>query len=131
MVKYKIEFNITPLLGFCESVSRSGCIIYAVHIKVVNKNYPSLQRSNENEACLFCYKSLLILFVYSVRWAFSLSSNVSNTVSKATDYLKNDQPAQAAIVLDALTVLLLAADNDRYSKLSKSVSLHQLITCKL
>ena len=48
------------------------------------------------------------------RWVFSLSSNVSNTVSKATDYLKSGQPGQAAIVLDALTVVLLAADNDRY-----------------
>jgi len=48
------------------------------------------------------------------RWVFSLSSNVSNTVSKATDYLKSGQPGQAAVVLDALTVVLLAADNDRY-----------------
>jgi len=46
------------------------------------------------------------------RWVFSLSSNVSNTVSKATDYLKSGQPGQAAVVLDALTVVLLAADND-------------------
>lgn len=54
------------------------------------------------------------LFFFTCRWTFSLSSNVSNTVSKASEYLKSDQPSQAAVVLDALTVLLLAADNDRY-----------------
>lgn len=40
---------------------------------------------------------------------------MSSTVSKANDFLKSNQPGQAAVVLDALTVLLLAADNERYA----------------
>ena len=39
---------------------------------------------------------------------------MSSTVSKANDFLKSNQPGQAAVVLDALTVLLLAVDNERY-----------------
>ena len=53
------------------------------------------------------------------RWNFSISSNVSSTVSKANDFLKSNQPGQAAVVLDALTVLLLAADNERYANLQR------------
>jgi len=44
---------------------------------------------------------------------------VSSTVSKANDFLKSNQPGQAAVVLDALTVLLLAADNERYANLQR------------
>lgn len=44
---------------------------------------------------------------------------MSSTVSKANDFLKSNQPGQAAVVLDALTVLLLAADNERYANLQR------------
>ena len=46
---------------------------------------------------------------------------MSSTVSKANDFLKSNQPGQAAVVLDALTVLLLAADNERYANLQRYV----------
>lgn len=42
---------------------------------------------------------------------------MSTTVLKATEYLKSEQPSQAAVVLDGLTVLLLSADGERYSAL--------------
>ena len=54
---------------------------------------------------------------FFARWGFNLSSNVSNTILTVTDYLKSEQPGQAAIVLDALTVLLLAGDSERYTLL--------------
>ena len=44
---------------------------------------------------------------------------MSSTVSNANDFLKSNQPGQAAVVLDALTVLLLAADNERYANLQR------------
>lgn len=44
---------------------------------------------------------------------------MSSTVSKANDFLKSNQPGQAAVVLDALTVLLLAADNERFANLQR------------
>ena len=44
---------------------------------------------------------------------------MSSTVSKANDFLKSNQPGQAAVVLDALTVLLLATDNERYANLKR------------
>ena len=48
------------------------------------------------------------------RYDFDLSGNVSITVSKAKEYLADNQPGPAALVLDALTVMLLPADNERY-----------------
>lgn len=75
----------------------------------------------EGEGCWACYDEHESrcafddwpLFGRYGRWNFSISSNVSSTVSKANDFLKSNQPGQAAVVLDALTVLLLAADNER------------------
>ena len=49
------------------------------------------------------------------RLGFDLSGNVSITVSKAKEYLADNQPGPAALVLDALTVVLLPADNERYT----------------
>lgn len=65
-----------------------------------------------------------LFYFFTCRWTFSLSSNVSDTVSKASEYLKSDQPSQAAVVLDALTVLLLAADNDRYMYVTQANFCH-------
>lgn len=48
------------------------------------------------------------------RLGFDLSGNVSITVNKAKEYLADNQPGPAALVLDALTVVLLPADNERY-----------------
>ena len=48
------------------------------------------------------------------RYDFDLNGNVSITVSKAKEYLADNQPGPAALVLDALTVMLLPADNERY-----------------
>ena len=36
-------------------------------------------------------------------------------MSKAKEYLADNQPGPAALVLDALTVVLLPADNERYT----------------
>ncbi|KAJ7335953.1 hypothetical protein OS493_013316 [Desmophyllum pertusum] len=57
---------------------------------------------------------------YGGNWPFggwsrygSINDDVTSTVSKAKEYLANDQPGPAAVVLDALTVALLSADNQR------------------
>ena len=52
---------------------------------------------------------------------------MSTTVLKATEYLKSEQPSQAAVVLDGLTILLLSADGQRYSalKLLQEISLEK------
>ena len=69
------------------------------------------------------------MYIFSVllcRWDSSnLSQHVSTTVLKATEYLKSEQPSQAAVVLDGLTMLLLSADGQRYSalKLLQEISL--------
>lgn len=39
---------------------------------------------------------------------------MSTAVSKAKEYLADNQPGPAALVLDALTVALLPADSERY-----------------
>ena len=49
------------------------------------------------------------------RFGFDLTGNVSITVSKAKEYLADNQPGSAALVLDALTVVLLPVDNERYT----------------
>ena len=52
------------------------------------------------------------------RWDSSnLSQHVSTTVLKATEYLKSEQPSQAAVVLDGVTMLLLSSDGERYIEL--------------
>ena len=48
------------------------------------------------------------------RFDFNLIDNVESTVKKARDFLDDNQPGPAAIVLDALTVVLLPADSERY-----------------
>jgi len=48
------------------------------------------------------------------RYGFDLGGNVASTVNKAKEYLADNQPGPAALVLDALTVVLLPADNERY-----------------
>ncbi|XP_068758708.1 uncharacterized protein [Montipora capricornis] len=75
-----------------------------------------------SEGCRWCWEdheNRAFAYDWSYRnygggWGFNLSSNVSNTILTVTDYLKSDQPGQAAIVLDALTVLLLAGDGERF-----------------
>ena len=49
------------------------------------------------------------------RYGFDLSGNVASTVNKAKEYLADNQPGPAALVLDALTVVLLPTDNERYT----------------
>ena len=60
-----------------------------------------------------CNINLWLLDRYD-RLGFDLSGNVSITVNKAKEYLADNQPGPAALVLDALTVVLLPADNERY-----------------
>lgn len=59
-----------------------------------------------------CNINLWLLDRYD-RLGFDLSGNVSITVNKAKEYLADNQPGPAALVLDALTVVLLPADNER------------------
>ncbi|XP_022792421.1 uncharacterized protein LOC111331554 [Stylophora pistillata] len=47
------------------------------------------------------------------RFDFNLIDNVESTVKKAREYLDDNQPGPAALVLDALTVVLLPADSER------------------
>ena len=58
----------------------------------------------------------MIVFVifFLERFDFNLIDNVESTVKKARDFLDDNQPGPAAIVLDALTVVLLPADSERY-----------------
>ena len=58
---------------------------------------------------------LWLLYYRYDRFNFDLSGNVSIAVSKAKEYLADNQPGPAALVLDALTVVLLPADNERYT----------------
>ncbi|XP_068714662.1 uncharacterized protein [Montipora foliosa] len=75
-----------------------------------------------SEGCRWCWEdheNRAFAYDWSYRnygggWGFNLSSNVSSTILTVTDYLKSEQPGQAAIVLDALTVLLLAGDSERF-----------------
>lgn len=60
---------------------------------------------------------ILILDRYD-RYGFDLIESVSSTISKAKEYLAENQPGPAALVLDALTVVLLPADNERYLTLN-------------
>ena len=57
---------------------------------------------------------LLILDRYD-RFSFDLNDSISIPISKAKDYLAENQLGPAALVLDALTVVLLPADNERCS----------------
>ena len=61
-----------------------------------------------------CNINLLLLDRYD-RLGFDLGGNVSITVSKVKEYLADNQPGPAALLLDALTVVLLPADNERYT----------------
>ncbi|CAH3112617.1 unnamed protein product [Pocillopora meandrina] len=58
------------------------------------------------------------------RFDFNLIDNVESTVKKARDFLDDNQPGPAAIVLDALTVVLLPADSERLRKAWIQVFMH-------